>query len=97
MLDIRFRYADDLQEDAPVRVFERRGSLTYDLCRGLYLPEGVAALNAAVEQVLSGGQWFQLWRGEIVSIASPSENDGGHDGGLHRRPLAHQATRPQDW
>jgi hypothetical protein len=82
MLDIQFRYADDLEEDAPVRVFERRGSLTYDLCRGLYLPEGVAALNVAVKQVLSGEQWFQLWQGEIISMASPPEN-GGHHGGLH--------------
>lgn len=70
MLSVRF-VLEDLPEDAPVRVKEGRGAITYELSRGLYRPEGVAALNTAVTQVLAGGQWFQLWRGDVVSLYSP--------------------------
>lgn len=93
MLDVQYQL-EDLHPDAPVRVVERRGSLRFDLCRGLFLPEGVAALNSAARLVLAGGQWFQLWRGEIVGMATPEP--GGRDAGLHRGPLAHQTTGPQD-
>lgn len=31
----------------------------------------VAALNPTIETFLSGGQWFQLWQGEIVDMTSP--------------------------
>lgn len=70
MLSIRFEL-EDLPEDAPVRVKEGRGWIRYELSRGLYRPEGVAALNSAVAQVIAGGQWFQLWRGDVVSLRSP--------------------------
>lgn len=89
MLAVRYALAD-LSPDAPVQVIERRGSLNFELCRGLFLPEGVAALNSAASQILAGGQWFQLWQGEIVSMSSPEIGD--RDGWLHRGPLAHQTT-----
>lgn len=31
----------------------------------------VRALNPALVEFLAGGQWFQLWQGEIVTIDSP--------------------------
>lgn len=31
----------------------------------------VRAINPAVEQFLAGGQWFQLWQGEIVTMDPP--------------------------
>lgn len=94
MLQVTFALEDDLAEDAPIRVIEGRGWVHYELCRGLFVPEGVAALNTAAKQVLAGGQWFQLWRGDIVSMQSPGSE--GHDGWLHRGPLVHQASGSQN-
>lgn len=92
MLDVRF-ILTDLRESDPVEVEERRGQVRYLLSRGLFVPEGVAALNSATAQVLAGGQWFQLWRGEIVSMSSPVVR--GDYAGVHRGPLVDQAARPR--
>lgn len=91
MLSVRY-ILDDLEPDMPVEVTERRGEVLYRLCRGLFVPEGVAALNSATAAVLAGGQWFQLWRGDIVSMASP-ENEGGRGGRVHRGPVVSQRSR----
>lgn len=92
MLSINFELAD-LSEDAPVRVKEGRGWVNYELSRGLFVPEGVAALNSAVTQLIAGGQWFQLWRGDVVSLYSP-EMKGLPHARVRRGPLANQATGP---
>ena len=42
--------------------------------------------------LLAGGQWFQLWRGEIVSMHSPELRE--FDARIHRGPLANQAPSP---
>jgi hypothetical protein len=34
----------------------------------------VRALNPAIEQFLAGGQWFQLWQGEIVTMDDSQGN-----------------------
>lgn len=88
MLSVRYELAD-LPPDAPVRVIESRGTVTFQLSRELFTPEGVAALNSATQQILAGGQWFQLWKGEVVSMAS-QECKGIVDAGLHRGPLVDQ-------
>jgi CO/xanthine dehydrogenase FAD-binding subunit len=31
----------------------------------------VDAMNPATERFLAGGQWFQLWQGEIITMDSP--------------------------
>ena len=90
MLSVRYVYGDDLSNYEPVRVKETRGSVTFELSRGLFLPEGVAGLNSATAQVLAGGQWFQLWRGEIVSMASP-EPKGFDYARVHRGSMVDQA------
>jgi len=77
---------EDLPEDAPVRVMEGRGWVHYELSRGLFVPEGVAALNSATELIIAGGQWFQLWRGEVVRFNSP-ELEGVPNARVHRGPL----------
>lgn len=91
MLSVRY-ILDDLDPDMPVEVAERRGEVLYRLCRGLFVPEGVAALNSATAAVLAGGQWFQLWRGGIVSMASP-ESEGVRSGRVHRGQVVSQRTR----
>jgi hypothetical protein len=93
MLSVRY-VIDDLDPEMPVQVAERRGDVVYRLARGLFVPEGVAALNSATAGVLAGGQWFQLWRGDIISMGSPEmDTDGGCGGGVHRGQVVSQRTR----
>ena len=95
MLSVTYEIARDRPVDAPVKIVESRGRIQYELCGGLFLPEGVAALNSAAEKLLAGGQWFQLWKGEIVSMASPEIREC--DGRLHRGPLVDQTAGPLYW
>lgn len=90
MLSVQF-LLDDLHPDFPVEVRERRGSVTYRLSSSLFLPAGVAALNCAASGVLAGGQWFQLWKGEIVSMNSPAAL-GGYCARIHRGPMVDKAS-----
>jgi len=92
VLSISYELAD-LPEDAPVVVKEGRGRVKYELSRGLFVPEHAAALEAATAMVIAGGQWFQLWRGDVVSLRSP-EMRGLPHARLRRGPLADQASRP---
>lgn len=96
MLDVRYVYSDELSVEDPVEAEERRGSVKFKLCRGLFLPEGVAALNSVTARILAGGQWFQLWRGEVVSMASPELREFKY-AGLHRGSLVDKKTRPRNW
>jgi hypothetical protein len=91
VLSVTFELAD-LPEDAPIRVQEGRGWINYELSRGLFVPEGVAALNSATSMVLAGGQWFQLWRGDVVSFDSPDLKGLPH-ARIHRGPLVQEGPR----
>lgn len=96
MIHVSYDYDDTLTFEDPVEVEERRGNIRFKLCRGLFLPEGVAGLNSAVRQLLAGGQWFQLWRGEIVSMHSPELREF-KDARIHRGPLVDEKTGPRYW
>lgn len=97
MLSVRYELDDldpdkpALDPDIPVEVSERRGEVVYRLYRGMFVPEGVAALNSATAAILAGGQWFQLWRGDIVSMRSP-ETKGAFGGGVHRGQVVPQGS-----
>jgi hypothetical protein len=69
MLEGLFQLAD-LDSEEPVRMSERRGNITVDLARTLYTAKGRDGLNGAVKEMLESGKWYQLWRGEIVSMQS---------------------------
>lgn len=99
MLNIWYEIADSLPDGAPVDAREWKGEIGIRLSRTASLDDIAKALNALSTQILGGGQWFQLWQGEIVSMSSPGEDTGGHstthpdaegeaDGGLHRGPVA---------
>lgn len=90
MLRVTYELSNELRPEAPIRVSEGRGWVHYELHNGVFVPEGAAALNSCSEQFLAGGQWFQLWRGDIISMTSPETE--GRDGWLHRGPLVHQAA-----
>lgn len=94
MLRFTYELSADLRPEAPIRISEGRGWVHYELHDGLFIPENVAALNTAASALLAGGQWFQLWQGDIISMQSPETE--GRNGWLHRGPLAHQAAGPAD-
>lgn len=93
MLSVRFELAQrvklpngtvvTLSWGNPILCMENRGSVVYYCCPGPFTAEGVQALNVSVEKLLDGGQWFQLWGGEVVSINTP-ETPGVTNGRVHR-------------
>ena len=84
---------DDLDVEQPVVVKESRGTVRVELSPTEFSPAACAALNAVTEQLLAGGQWFQVWRGEIVSMESPEDpRQGGTVARIHRGPVVHEAS-----
>lgn len=79
----------ELSEEQPLIILEGRGELVHYLLPGPFTESGVKALNVAVKELIAGGQWFQLWRGDIIGLHTP-ETDGGKRGGVHRGSLVHQ-------
>lgn len=95
MIRFDFSYSDELTWQRPVRMEESRGNVSFKLCRAVFLPEGVVGLNSTFQGLLAGGQWFQLWRGEIISMVSPELRE--FDARIRRGPLADQAPGPRYW
>ncbi|MFE7237264.1 hypothetical protein [Streptomyces sp. NPDC057580] len=54
-----------------VEIRERKGTVTLSVSPIASAEEFVQALNPSVEELLAGGQWFQQWEGEIVTMDSP--------------------------
>lgn len=77
MLRVMFELVD-LGYEVPLVARESRGEIRILASRDHYTPAGIAALNALAEQILKGGQWFQSWKGEIISMETP-EQDDKHD------------------
>ncbi|MDX3183578.1 hypothetical protein PV334_20230 [Streptomyces sp. ME02-7008A-1] len=69
-LRVQFKISDF--SPAPlVDMRERKGLVTVHVSPEALVDEFVQALNAAVGELLAGGQWFQHWEGEIVTMDSP--------------------------
>lgn len=93
MLRTEYVLSDDLDVEQPVVVTESRGTLLVELSPTEFSPAACAALNAVTEQLLAGGQWFQVWRGEIVSMESPEDpRQGGTVARIRRGPVVHEAS-----
>lgn len=93
MLRAEYVLNDDLDVDEPVVVKETRGAVLVELSPTEFSPAACAALNAVSKQLLAGGQWFQIWHGEIVSMESPENvRQGGTVARLHRGPVVHEAS-----
>lgn len=58
----------------PVDIVEDKGLVILHVSRTTSLGEFVEALNPSIETFLDGGQWFQLWKGEIVTMDSPGQD-----------------------
>lgn len=50
---------------------EHKGHVAVHVPPSASAEELVQVLNPSLEEFLAGGQWFQLWRGEIVTMDSP--------------------------
>ncbi|GGS41090.1 hypothetical protein F2B00_03240 [Streptomyces parvus] len=53
-----------------VQIRERKGLVTVHVSRTATADEFAHALNPALEELLAGGQWFQLWQGEIITATA---------------------------
>lgn len=89
---LRVEYeVDDLGPGQIVEIRESRGLVGIHVARTATADEFVRALNPSIEEFLAGGQWFQLWKGEIVTMDSPANpRDGGTVARLHRGPLVQE-------
>lgn len=54
-----------------VEIRERKGAVVLSVAPTASVEEFVQALNPSLEELLAGGQWFQQWEGEIVTMESP--------------------------
>lgn len=93
MLHVRYVLDEKIDADHAILLEESRGSVKVKLSPEVFSPQACAALNAASQEFLAGGQWFQLWHGEIVSMESPENpRQGGTVARLHRGPVVHEAS-----
>lgn len=87
MLRVLYELAD-LEPGMRVEVRETRGTIRFRVSRTATLEEALQVLNGVTTEVLAGGQWFQFWKGEIVTIDSPADSkDREAVARLHRGSL----------
>lgn len=68
---VQFEADPDVGPIQGVQIRERRGAVRLHVCPSLLAEDIVRSLNPAIERFLAGGQWFQLWEGEIITMESP--------------------------
>ena len=66
----------ELGRDVPIVARETRGQIVYHCSPYHFTEEAVMNLTLVEQKLLDGAHWFQLWDGEIVSIASPELREG---------------------
>jgi hypothetical protein len=81
----------DLPDDAPVKLVEDEGQADFLLSRTLFTDRCAHALSTLAEQVLSGGQWFQVWDDHVITMYPHTRDNGGAASArLHRGSLVHK-------
>ena len=63
----------DLAPGDYVVIRESKGLVDIRIERTATVDQFVRAANPAIEEFLAGAQWFQLWKGEIVTMDSPED------------------------
>lgn len=71
MLHVVYEATTDLSTDRIVEIVETRGRVTIKLRKGTLAHEYLGPLNAALEAFVGQCSWFQIWRGQVISAASP--------------------------
>ncbi|MFI8119075.1 hypothetical protein ACIF8Q_07165 [Streptomyces albidoflavus] len=85
--------AADLEPGMIVEIRETRGRVLIRLDRDTRLDDIVPVLNATLDEFLEGRGWFQVWKGEIVSMDSPEDlHGGGRVARIRRGPLGREAS-----
>lgn len=69
---LRIEYLLEKEDDYPVCVKENKGLVSVHIDPALSTVEFAAAMNPATNELLDGGQWFQMYAGEIIDN-SPEE------------------------
>jgi hypothetical protein len=70
-LTVEYEPDDKIDRVRCVEVRESCGLVKVHVSTSATTEEFVRALNPATERFLAGGQWFQLWHGEIITMDSP--------------------------
>jgi len=71
MLRVVYEASQDLEPGRIAEIHESRGRATIKLRPGTRAAEYVPPLNAALKRFVDECGWFQIWRGQIISAASP--------------------------
>ena len=71
MLRVVYQANHDLDPGEVVDIRESRGRVDVTIRQGTYAQQYVPALNAKLKEFLDQCGWFQIWRGQIISAASP--------------------------
>lgn len=69
-LNVQYVIDSDVSLRALVQIREDRGEVRLHVHPQAPIDLLVRFLNPAIEKFLAGGQWFQLWEGEIVTMDS---------------------------
>jgi len=70
-LTVQYEPDPDVDRIQGVQIRESRGFVRLHVCPDLTSEELVRVVNRPIELFLAGGQWFQLWQGEIVTMDNP--------------------------
>lgn len=70
-LTVEYEADDKIDRVRCVEIRESCGLVKVHVSSSATTKEFVGALNPAIERFLAGGQWFQLWHGEIITMDSP--------------------------
>lgn len=68
-LTVQYEADPEVDRLACVQIREHKGVVRLHVCPDVPSEDLVRALNPAIENFLRGGQWFQLWQGEIITAA----------------------------
>lgn len=70
-LTVTYQVDDQIDLRKCVEVRESRGLVMVHVAGAATPGDFVKAINPSTERFLAGGQWFQLWQGEIITMDSP--------------------------
>ncbi|MFF5473403.1 hypothetical protein [Streptomyces achromogenes] len=70
-LTVQYEVDPNVDLRSCIQIREDRGIVRLHVCPAAPADLLVHVLNPAIAKFLSGGQWFQLWQGEIVTMDSP--------------------------
>lgn len=71
-LTVQYEVDPDVPRRLAVQILEARGRVRLHVSPEATAAEFVLTLNPSIERFLAGGQWFQLWHGEIITMDPPT-------------------------